>query len=284
MFRPLFSAVFALAFFTLTTVHAEPIDLKVMSFNVRYGSANDGDNSWPNRRTTVVNVIKQYDPDIIGTQETLRFQADYIRGELRDYDSFGMSRQPGEDGERMEIFYKKSVLAPIEIGHFWLSETPDVPGSKSWDSSLPRMATWTKFWHIATGQYFYYLNTHFDHRGEVARNEAARIIAEQMTNIAGDAHVIITGDFNTIGGKSDPWKTITQTFKDCWDEAEEQFGPLDTFGGFNEPNLDSDRRIDWILYRGAATVRRCETVTYEEHGRYPSDHYPIYAEIQLNLE
>ena len=283
MLRKLFGAILVTALFITSAAEAEPIDLKVMAFNIRYGTANDGDNSWPNRRSTVANVIKRYDPDIIGTQETLRFQADYIRGELRGYDSFGTSRVPGEDGERMEIFYKKSVVAPIQIGHFWLSETPDVPGTKSWDSSLPRMATWTKFWHIETKQYFYFVNTHFDHRGAVARNEAAHVIAEQMEKIAGDAHVIVTGDFNTRGGSSEPWKTITKSFKDCWDEAENQYGPLDTFGGFTEPDLDSDRRIDWILYRGAAFVRKCETVTYEEDGRYPSDHFPIYAEIRLDL-
>lgn len=284
MIRTLLSATCALILLSMSTAKAEPIDLKVMSFNVRYGTANDGNNSWPNRRDTVVNVIKHYDPDIIGTQETLRFQADYIRDGLRGYDSFGMSRVPGEDGERMEIFYKKSVVAPIEIGHFWLSETPNVPGTKSWDSSLPRMATWTKFWHIESQQPFFFVNTHFDHRGQVARNEAARVISEQMAEIAGNAHVVITGDFNARGGVSDPWNTITQVFKDCWDEAENQYGPKDTFGGFNEPNPDSDRRIDWILYRGAAKVSKCETVTYEEHGRYPSDHYPIYAEIHLNIE
>lgn len=284
MFRKVLSAAYVVLLSAMITATAEPIDLKVMSFNVRYGTANDGDNSWPNRRSTVANVIKRYDPDIIGTQETLRFQADYIREQLRGYDSFGMSREPWEDGERMEIFYKTSVLAPVEIGHFWLSETPDVPGTKSWDSSLPRMATWTKFWHIATKQHFYYVNTHFDHRGPVARNEAARIIAEQMTEIAGITPVILTGDFNAVGGTSDPWKTITKTFTDCWESAENQYGPTETFGGFNEPILESDRRIDWILYRGAAFVRKCETVTYEEDGRYPSDHYPIYAEIALKME
>lgn len=263
---------------------AEPIDLKIMSFNIRYGTANDGDNSWPKRRDTVCNTIKVYDPDIIGTQETLKFQAEYMLDQLKEYRSFGLSRKPQDEGERMEIFYKKSVVAPIQVGHFWLSETPDTPGTKSWDSSLPRMATWTKFWHFETEQYFYYLNTHFDHRGPVARKEASRVISEQLTKIAGDTPVIITGDFNAKGGTSDPWKEITKTFTDSWLTAELQVGPEMTFGGFMEPVVDRVNRIDWIVYRGAILVKKCETVLYEEHGRYPSDHYPIYAEMVINIE
>ncbi len=271
--------------FTLFTLLTAPvfadIDLKIMSFNIRYGTANDGDNSWVYRKETVVNTIKHYTPDIIGTQETLEFQAQYIVENLENYRSFGIGRVNDGTGERMEIFYNKTVLTPMATGNFWLSIDPDMPGSKDWDTSLPRMASWAKFWHIESKQYIFYLNTHFDHRGAVARREASRVIAEQVNALAGDLPVIITGDFNARGGTSDPWKELRKTFNDSWLDADKQVGPEITFGGFKAPPKDVDRRIDWIFYRGAIKIRKCETVLYNERGRYPSDHYPIYCEMTL---
>jgi endonuclease/exonuclease/phosphatase family metal-dependent hydrolase len=271
-----------LTLFTLLTapVFAD-IDLKIMSFNIRYGTANDGNNSWVYRKETVVNTIKHYTPDIIGTQETLEFQAQYMVENLENYRSFGIGRVNDGTGERMEIFYNKTVLTPMTTGNFWLSTDPDIPGSKDWGTSLPRMASWAKFWHIESKQYIFYLNTHFDHRGTVARREASRVIAEQVNALARDLPVIITGDFNARGGTSDPWKELRKTFNDSWLDADKQVGPEITFGGFKAPPKDVDRRIDWIFYRGAIKIRKCETVLYNEGGRYPSDHYPIYCEMTL---
>ena len=268
-----------LATFTLP-VFAD-IDLKIMSFNIRYGTANDGENSWTHRKQTVVNTIEHYAPDVIGTQETLEYQADYIVKHLRDYRSFGIGRVNDGTGERMEIFYNKKVLTPIAIGNFWLSSRPSLPGSKDWDSSLPRMASWVKFWHIESKQHIFYLNTHFDHRGAVARKEASRVIAEQVNKLAGDLPVIITGDFNAKGGTRDPWKELRKTFSDTWLDAKKQIGPPVTFSRFTAPQKDVDSRIDWIFYRGPFHIKTCETVLYNEDGRYPSDHYPIYSEMTL---
>jgi endonuclease/exonuclease/phosphatase family metal-dependent hydrolase len=257
------------------------IDLKIMSFNIRYGTADDGDNSWKHRKQTVVNTIKHYAPDIIGTQETLEYQADYIVEHLRNYRSFGIGRVNDGSGERMEIFYNKKVLTPITIGNFWLSTQPNLPGSKDWDSSLPRMASWAKFWHIESKQFIFYLNTHFDHLGVIARKEASRVIAEQVNLLAGDLPVIITGDFNAMGDTGEPWKELRNTFNDTWLDAKEQIGPPFTFGGFEAPKEGVTRRIDWIFYRGSFDIKKCETVLYNEDGRYPSDHYPIYSEMTL---
>lgn len=271
--------------FTLIILFTAPvfadINLKIMSFNIRYGTANDGDNSWRYRKDIVVNTIKHYAPDIIGTQETLEYQARYLIKNLEGYQSFGIGRVNDGTGERMEILYNKNVLTPMMTGHFWLSSQPDLPGSKDWDSSLPRMASWAKFWHIQSKQHLFYLNTHFDHRGPIARKEASRIIAEQVNALAGDLPVIITGDFNAYAGTSEPWKELRKTFSDTWTDAKTQVGPPFTFGGFKAPQKDIDRRIDWIFYRGPFTIKKCETVLYNEGGRYPSDHYPIYSEMTL---
>ena len=143
------------------------------------------------------------------------------------------------------------------------------------------MASWAKFWHIESKQFIFYLNTHFDHRGPEARKEGARVISEQVNALAGDLPVIITGDFNAKGGTSDPWLELKKSFNDAWLDAEKRVGSEMTFGGFKEPVEGNENRIDWIFYRGAMKVVHCETVLYNEDGRYPSDHYPIYSELEL---
>ena len=278
----IFTALFTTICLLLLTqpAHAE-IDLKVMSFNIRYGTANDSFNSWEYRRDKVINCIKEYSPDIIGTQETLKFQADYINEKIPEYESFGLGRVNNGTGERMEIFYNPKVLSPIQTGHFWLSTAPNTPATKDWDSSLPRMASWAKFWHIESKKYLFYLNTHFDHRGAEARKQASRVITEQVNLLAGDLPVIITGDFNAKGGDSEPWAELDKEFDDTWVTAKEQIGPPYTFGGFKPPVPDVERRIDWIFYRGSFEIKKCETVLYNENGKYPSDHLPVYAEITI---
>lgn len=122
--------------------------LVVMSFNIRYGTARDGENSWPKRRDIVVQTIQRDSPDVVGLQECLAFQADYLVAEMPEYRWIGVGREPDGGGEYSAVLYKKKILQPIETGNFWLSETPDVPGTSSWNSANTRMATWAKFHRI----------------------------------------------------------------------------------------------------------------------------------------
>lgn len=251
--------------------------LSVMTFNIRYGSANDGPNSWDLRRETVVNAIRAYDPDIVGTQECLLFQAQYLDHALPGYEHFGVGRNPDGTGERMEVFYKTDVLAPIETGNFWLSKTPDVPGSRDWNSANIRMVTWAKFHHLKSREFFYYLNTHFDHRSEEARQEAATLLSRYTRKLPENNFVILTGDFNSRAEDSVAWTTLTSDrLSDSWLSAKITRGAKNTWSGFKAPQ-DSVNRIDWILFSGPAVVNHCETVLYNENGRYPSDHFPVFA-------
>ncbi len=254
--------------------------LKVMTFNVRYGSANDGENAWDRRKDILVNAIKAKSPDIIGMQECLDFQATYIHLALPEYEHFGVGREVNGGGERMEIFYRAELLAPVETGHFWLSETPDVPGSKSWNSANVRMASWARFYHRNDRGFFYYLNTHLDHRSEDARAHAAEKLAIWAEEFMKEGPLIITGDFNADAEKSVPWTTLTKTLQDSWHIATKRVGPKVTWSAFAPPVADGNR-IDWILISPGITSTHCETFTYEEGGRYPSDHFPVYAELTL---
>ena len=268
---------------SLTSItYAQDLELKVMSFNIRYGTANDGKNSWPHRRELVVETIKAYSPDVFGLQECLDFQAEYIAEKLDAYHWIGIGRDKDLGGEMTPLFYKKKTLGPMASGHFWLSESPKVPGSVSWDSSLTRMASWIQFRHRKSGAEFTVVNTHFDHRGKVAREKSAELVAARAAERAGKAPVIVMGDFNAAAEGSKPWKAFAAAgFKDAWIEAPERKGPQTTWSGFKAPETDSARRIDWVVFRGSVQALHCETVTHNDQGRYPSDHYPVFARLRL---
>ncbi|HPO17244.1 MAG TPA: endonuclease/exonuclease/phosphatase family protein [Candidatus Hydrogenedentes bacterium] len=263
-------------------INAEENLLNVMSFNLRHGLAKDGDNSWPHRRNLLVEAIKHCNPDVLGTQECRDMQAAYLEANLPDYRWIGIGRDPGGAGEMTAVFYKKNILLPMASGHFWLSETPEVPSSKSWDTSLTRMCTWVRFQHIPSGRFFFYMNTHFDHVGEQARIHSAELLVKQALVMAGGLPVLITGDFNAEGETSRPWAVFHEEgFQDAWLTAPERKGPKTTCCGFNAPDPNSTARIDWILSKGGLTAQRVETVVFTKKGRYPSDHFPVVAVFSL---
>lgn len=275
-------ALLAAALVTASACAQAEIELDVMSFNVRYGTAPDGDNAWPNRKDLLVETIALHAPHIVGTQETLEFQAEYIVEQLPEYRWFGIGREANGGGEFTAILYKHAELSPISTRTEWLSETPGVPASKSWDSSLPRIVTYALFLHRKTGKQIFVANTHFDHRGREARNQSAKQIVRAFEAVPEETPAILIGDFNAIGGDSEPWQTLIDGgFKDAWVEAPETAGPVTTWSAFRAPDPDSNRRIDWILFRGPVAALRCETVTHNRDGQYPSDHYPVAARFRI---
>ena len=271
-----------LLFVQFTALGSEPTAVKVMSFNIRYGSARDGENRWELRKDLVVQTIREYDPDLLGTQETLQFQADYLSKHLPDYAYVGWSRVPGEKNEHCGIFYRRSRFTQRVAGQFWLSETPAVAGSKSWDSSLPRVVTWVDFTDRTTGRAFRFLNTHFDHRGRTARVKSAELIRNHVSAL--DTPVIVTGDFN-CGAGSDPWKaffsgTQTPLLIDSYRRFKpEKTADEGTFGGFR--GTTAGARIDWILHSRHYKTQNATILRTNANGRYPSDHYPVTATLLL---
>lgn len=256
-------------------------EVSVMSFNIRYGTANDGENSWDKRRDLVADTIREYDPDIVGMQECLLFQAEFLESALDGYGRIGVGRERNGGGERMEILYRYERLAPLQTGHYWLSETPGEPGSKSWNSSNVRMVTWAEFFDYESRERFYYFNTHFDHRSEEARQGAAKLLASDIPLRSKGLPTILTGDFNTPAESGEAWNILTGVgLKDAWLAAEERVGPPITWSGFDAPREGQDRRIDWILISEDMECSHAETVLYNVGGRYPSDHYPVFSRLR----
>lgn len=254
--------------------------LRIMSFNVRYPSKDDGPNVWEQRRDILAAAIRAKDPDLIGAQELFRRQGDYIVEKLPQYEWFGRSRRGNEQDEHMGVFYKKDKLRLISSGDFWLSETPDVPGSMSWNVSLPRMVTWGLFELTGSGARFYLYNTHFAHRSqdEEARRRSAEVILTRARELPSDLPIVLTGDFNAPAGQ-EVYKILSQHFEDAWQVAAQKIGPEATFHGFRGTVTGS--RIDWILYKAPWKVTEAETFLYNEDGRYPSDHYPVFVVFEL---
>ena len=261
---------------------AQELSLRVMTFNVRYGTAPDGKNAWPKRKGIVANCVKQADPDIIGLQECLEFQARHIVAELPEYQWIGVSRDPDGRGEMTAVLYRTGRLSPVLVRNFWLSEHPEVPGSVSWDSSLTRMATLVRFQDQKTGRFLTYVNTHLDHKGEQARAEGIGVICRELEKEDAALPVILTGDFNAKAGESAPYaRAMEAGLRDAWVEAPEKKGPPLTWSAFTAPREGEEGRIDWILFRGKVSAQSCETVLYNEDGRYPTDHYPVLAVLTL---
>jgi endonuclease/exonuclease/phosphatase family metal-dependent hydrolase len=264
-------------------------DLRVMSFNIRYGTASDGENSWDHRKEFLVDTTRAFDPDLLGTQETLAFQRDYLAENLAEYDHLGVGRDDGlEGGEMMALFFKRKRFEKLEEGHFWLSETPGDAGSKSWDSSLPRMVTWVKLRDRQQEDVppLVFLNTHFDHQGDTARLESARLLRRRIEEVASGCSVVVTGDFNADEGSA-PYQAL-------FDRQNERDGPIidayrarhperaedeGTYSGFR---ADSTRgaRIDWIGVSRDWQVASASIDRTSREGRTPSDHYPVTAVLR----
>ncbi|MEW4487651.1 endonuclease/exonuclease/phosphatase family protein [Thalassoglobus sp. JC818] len=258
-----------------------------MSFNIRYGTANDGDHVWDNRKEFVVETIEAFAPDLLGTQETLKFQKDYLHEHLSEYHVIGVGRDDGQEaGEMMAVYIRKSRFEILDSGHFWYSETPNEPGSKAWDTSLPRMATWVKLSDRAQdGRTIWFFNTHFDHRGSEARRESASLLRRMVSQLAGKDPAIITGDFNAPEG-SDVYNNLfegetpiplTDTYRSFHSDSDENAG---TSGGFTLKDRGT-RRIDWIGCSKQFSVLSAEIDRTNRDGVTPSDHFPVTAVLQL---
>lgn len=262
--------------------------LRVMTFNIKYDEPRDGVNAWPNRKQKVADVIKKYEADIIGVQEALNHQLKDLEVLLPDMAWCGVGRTDGkEGGEYSAILYKKSRLKLLEAKTYWLSETPDTPGSKGWDAALPRIVTWAKFKDRRSKKEFFHFNTHFDHIGEAARVNSARLLSDRVSLTAKNARVVVTGDFNA-NYSTDVYKALTEAntkgialLTDAKNISETGYaGPASTFTGFRE--FVPDSWIDHIFVGKNIRVLRFIAADDRPGGLWPSDHLPIVAEISFD--
>jgi endonuclease/exonuclease/phosphatase family metal-dependent hydrolase len=251
--------------------------LRVMTFNVRYPAPNDGPERWESRRDLFVKTIREQHPDVFGTQELYKEQGDYVVAKLPDYAWFGMGRKGGDGDEHMGVFYRRDKLRVLDSGNFWLSDTPDVPGSDTWGTPFPRMATWARFQRKDDGRTFILFDTHLPYReqDDVARERGAAVILKRIAKLPAGEPFVLTGDFNTTPD-SKVHAMLTQHLQDAWRVAPQRSGPDKTFHDFTGKPTE---RIDWILVRGFR-VNDARTVTTHEGHLYPSDHFPVVADLQ----
>ncbi len=249
--------------------------LRVMTFNVRVPVDTDA-NAWVHRRDLLVAVIRAQHPDVLGTQELTQEQGEFIAAHLPGYAWFGQGRDGGTHGEHMGVFYRTARLQVLESGDFWLSDTPTVPGSRTWGQPYPRMVTWAQFRRRDDGSTFAYLNTHFPYRPQDVRARllSADAVLRKIGQWPATERMVLTGDFNCAPDTPTHAK-LTQTLHDAWAQAAVHSGPAKTFHNFTGT---PDQRIDWILTRGF-TARTATTVTTHEGARYPSDHFPVVADL-----
>jgi len=264
---------------------------RVMSFNIRCATGADGDNNWEFRRDTLLEVVKENDPLLLGVQEALPAQMDYLNENLTGYASIGVGRDDGaKKGEAMAIFYKTDAVDLLDSGTFWLSKTPDAP-SKGWDAACFRTVTWGKFRCKKTGKLFCYANTHLDHVGTIARKEGAKLSMRRMNKIAdGSAPYFVSGDFN-VTDKSDAYATITagipdegiSGLRDSNKVAEERdIAQEYTFHNWGKVSADQGSVIDFIFVNDAADVKKFKiNPVKHSNGRFASDHVSIVATLQL---
>lgn len=288
MFCPVlfYLLAFVAAFFAALAVRAQSVatddTLCVMTYNLRYASPKPP-NAWPTRRPLVREVIQSVAPDVIGTQEGVYAQLLDVAADLPDYDWLGLGRDGGSRGEFMAVFFRRVRLEPLAFDHYWLSDTPEVIGSRTWGPTLARMVTLVKFRDRRNGREFYFINTHFDHQVQVAREKSATLVRRRVEEWNTTLPVLLVGDFNARAGQNPAYDILTGDgfFRDTWDTAKERKGEgLATFNGFKAIQKDG-ARIDWILTRGNVTASRTEINTFTRDGQFPSDHFPVVTWLRL---
>lgn len=253
----------------------------VASYNLRYDTPADGDNAWAQRRSALLALLRRHRFDIIGTQEGLHHQIRDI-ATLPEFAFVGAGRDDGRQaGEYAAIIYRKDRFKVLRSGTFWLSETPDVP-SYGWDARCcRRIAGWAHLKDRRSGRTLYFFSAHFDHQGEVARRESAKLLLRKIRDIAGDAPVISAGDLNATPG-SEPVTLLLGTLHDASAVSRSPpTGPQGTFNGF-QAYPATPIRIDYLLVNGQIKVLSYATIADAEGGRVPSDHFPIVARVALH--
>ena len=252
--------------------------LKVMTFNLRYGTAPDGDNHWSKRREQVFALLRDEQADVIGVQEALTGQLEEIVRNVPGYAYVGVGRADGHKaGEYAAILYRTARLAVRRSDTFWFSDTPTVVKSTTWGNRIERICTWA-YVDDREGPAFYLFNVHLDHESQLSREKSAALLLARMAARAPAAPVLVTGDFNA-GEQNPATVALTTAMRDSFRERAPHAVEVGTFNGFTgKPDGD---KIDYVFVEPGTTVLDARIVRTNREGRYPSDHFPVTATVQL---
>jgi endonuclease/exonuclease/phosphatase family metal-dependent hydrolase len=279
-------AVVVPIFYSVTSAQSRKDSaIRVMSFNIRYDEPRDGVNAWSNRKEKVAGVIRFHKADVVGVQEALLTQLRELERLLPDFTWCGVGRTDGkESGEYSAILYRRSRFQVQQCETFWLSETPEKPGSMGWDAAYPRVVTWAKLRDRASRRTFFHFNTHFDHRGDKARTQSASLILRRIGDIAAGLPFVLTGDLN-VREDSEAYRTLktgddrTRLADAKYASVNGHFGGDSTFSAFKE--LQPGNKIDYIFVREGMRVTEHGALADQWNGLWASDHLPVLAEIEL---
>ena len=266
-------------------VEPEPTLLRCCTFNIRL--KNDGDDKagfgWNVRRDRVANYIREKAIDVVGMQEVLHPQLLDLLERLPQYDYVGVGRADGKTrGEYSPIFFLKDKFEVLDKGNFWLSETPDVPGSKGWDAAIERIASYAKLKDKATGKIFMAVNTHFDHVGVMARRESAKLIMRKIQEIVGNRPAVVTGDFNVTEDDEAYVTMTTDAFRmnDAYHMTANHTGTVYTFQNFLRISPLECDKIDFIFLTPAIRVKHSH-IEVQSPENILSDHNPHWADLEF---
>ena len=278
MRKLLFAALLPLLVFSSQSCKKEVEPLTVMSFNVRYGTANDGDYVWPNRRDAACAMINDQHPAVFGVQEALDFQLAWFEENCPDYKCVGVGREDGiNEGEHMSVFYDTNRLELKEWGTYWLSETPYVP-SYGWDAACRRTATWTLLKDKATDRHFYFVNTHLDHVGKEARRKGLLLLVERIGAMNPEGYpMVLTGDMNVF--PDDPCLNELRTLML---DARQTATVTDNDQTYhNWGKVTGNKPIDYVFYAGFEGCDEFKVIRQPYEGvAYVSDHFPVMATLR----
>ena len=258
--------------------------LNVMTFNIRMDTKEDGANQWSNRKDLATDLVKFHSVDLFGAQEVLNHQLNDLLTRLPEYAYIGVGREDGKTkGEYAAIFYKKDRFVLEDSGNFWLAEDINAVGKKGWDAACERVATWGIFKDKESGKKFFFLNTHLDHMGKVARHEGASLVLDEAHKLAKGLPVIVTGDFNATPD-DDPIKVLTDKndprhITHSREIASLKYGPEWTFHDYGRIPNEKREWIDYIFVKGDIKVLRNGVLTDTLNNLYPSDHCPAMATL-----
>jgi len=258
---------------------AQAAPLTVMSFNIRYGTANDGENHWLKRREDLFALLREQQADVVGLQEALHGQIEEILQAVPGYDYVGVGRSDGRrTGEYAAILYRTARLRPRRSDTFWFSDTPGVVKSTSWGNQIERICTWAYF-EDREGPAFYLYNVHLDHQSQPSRERSVALLLERIRARDPRAPAVVTGDFNA--GEDNPAAVAMRaSFLDSFRVLHPDAREAGTFNGFTFGQTSGDK-IDFVFVEPGTDVVEAGIVRTSRDGRYPSDHFPVTARIRL---
>ena len=277
------SLLFLLIFSLILTGCAQTtkdFTMNIATFNIRMDTDRDSLDAWKHRKEMVKGLVRFHNFDIVGVQEAFKHQIDGIL-ELENYAYIGAGRDDGKDaGEHSAIAYRKDKFDVLENGDFWFAENPDIPG-KGWDATCcNRICSWAKFKDKNTGKEFFVFNSHYDHQGKEARKNSSILLLKKIEEIAGNAIVFCTGDFNATPD-DEPIQILANDgrLKDAYHISVQS--PYGTEGTFNSFRLNSPMkgRIDYVWVSEGVTVNKYGVLNDVQYGHFPSDHFPVVVNV-----